>query len=330
VTKHDDQGNPPGILDDLLEDILPIINDRLAEAGVKLQQRPLQAAGLFVEKWVVRVDNDTTDNFLDKPWFKTIYDLVVEWYHKRYGSAALEDTASSLLGIVLLFGSPAELRVPLSVAEHDVPGETIWLSLPDNVLPQEDVRRWFVSQPRWGDLGQDDVGCAIDDAKEVGRSLRSIHRSLTEASYRTDNERRLARTIENDLQDAARDVLAMSNGGRLTAVWKLHLATEKSLKVLLCNHNQDYPRTHDLRSLLSCATRLVSESLDPEDITVFPSDAEAVRARYGEGPSRSLAEVMDLYSATLRAAKGYTDLLRRKLRIGGARFLIRRFPWAAK
>lgn len=267
------------------------------------------------------------DHFAGRPWFKILYQRVEEWYQKRFGATVTESDEHVVSGVVMLFGTPVELLVPLTFTEVEKPGETFWLSLPDRVLPQENVLDWLSAQPSSENLPQGELEELVARATTVANNIRSIHRKLSDADYISQDAQRLAKTIDDNFYEAVRDILSFTEEERLTAIWELHMAMEKSFKVLLMQHRRQYPKIHPLRDLLSCASDLIDDAITPTLLDDFPSDREVIPARYAQGRPRTVEEVVRLYNLSLHVVKKCTDLLSQRLNISHARFLIRKAPW---
>lgn len=106
-----------------LSKALVLIDRHLAQGGVQIRVRPLQAATDYVKFFITAVevgdevsftDNDDPKNFLNSDWlqdvwtadwFKELYAEVWEWYEKRY-PAAFEKDDRSISGVILVVDTP--------------------------------------------------------------------------------------------------------------------------------------------------------------------------------------------------------------------------------
>ena len=70
-------------LANFLEYQLPIFDELLAEEQMPLHQRPFAATIQFVTYCIVEIEGDDKNNFLEKAWFKSFYQLVSGWYSNR-------------------------------------------------------------------------------------------------------------------------------------------------------------------------------------------------------------------------------------------------------
>ena len=126
-----------------LEYQLPIFDDILAEAQKPLSERPLAAAFYFVDYCIVDIKGDSKDNFLEKEWFKSIYKLIKQWYDDRYGSARKYSKDSFALGVALIYKTPFELKIPLSIAQEWEGNDKRWFCHPTSVHENENVFDWI-------------------------------------------------------------------------------------------------------------------------------------------------------------------------------------------
>ncbi len=119
---------------DFFEYQLPIFDEILAQTKTPLRERPLHATLDFVEYCIVEIRNESKEDMLEKPWFKFFYQKVSEWYYRRYGDAMKAKNENCAASVVLVYGTPFEVRIPMSVdGEWKSPTER-WFCWPNEVL----------------------------------------------------------------------------------------------------------------------------------------------------------------------------------------------------
>ncbi|MCH8021254.1 hypothetical protein IH785_15505, partial [candidate division KSB1 bacterium] len=72
---------------------------------------------MIIEHCIFDSKGKSLENYLETPLFAHLYKLVAEWYDQRYAEAMKADLDSSILGVVLLYNIPFEIRVPLTFTE---------------------------------------------------------------------------------------------------------------------------------------------------------------------------------------------------------------------
>jgi len=112
-----------------------------------------------------------------------------------------------------------------------------------------------------------------------------------------------------------------------TSYWEIHLAIEKTVKLIILKNGRDHQNKHSLDKLCKIANNIKGIKLDCRIFSSFPSDNEAIKQRYGEGSYFTIQEaVNNLISANAVISK-LTNLLKRQFIMNNARFLIALPPW---
>jgi HEPN domain-containing protein len=161
----------------------------------------------------------------------------------------------------------------------------------------------------------------------AGQSLRTIALNLHSATLEGKPDQRMAETVLTHL-GAAAEYICAGNPDRLSlAAWELHLALEKTMKLLLRQHQAKVSNTHDLGKLLRLlATNRLSTPLDGR-VASLPTDKQAIKHRYSEIRPRSISAIMKEYRTVLSLALAYSTKMERRYTMNNAKILIRRGPW---
>jgi HEPN domain-containing protein len=165
------------------------------------------------------------------------------------------------------------------------------------------------------------------DIIAVANSIRSLRVNLTTATKEPETIRKLADGIPPHIYKSANDILRMSAASISSSVWELHLAMEKSLKVLIRQKGGIPDNAHDLTNLLNMANGLQGVSLDPGLLCGLPSHHEAISHRYGEAPELAIDRASTNYRLSLTVVTEVTAALSRKFFMKNAKFLIKLPPW---
>ncbi len=308
--------------DDFLQEHLAFFDDLLSSTNVPLHQRPLRAALLFVQYCVIRVKGeDDKEHALGKRWFKPIYEAVGKWYADRYG-AALEKKDNRAPGLVSIFNTPFRIDVPLTLAE---PAEDhmVWVTFPNEVLPGEQVLKWIVAPPNLERLGNSEREELSNTITEIATATRSIRINVMTASDPGKDLQLFISSIPLHIERCVEDILKGNWASLGLAVWEMHLAVEKSLKLLIRQHGGNPENIHDLVKLAELATQLSGVTIDLITLNKLPSGREAVQARYGEGRVRSLQELVGNYRIALLLISRVAKSLKREIAMNNASFLVR-------
>lgn len=313
-------------LKEFIEYQLPIFDEILAERQKSLSERPLAAAFYFVNYCIVEIEGDTKENFLEKGWFKSIYKLIKQWYKGRYGDALKITEDDIALGVVLIYKTPFQLKIPLSIAQEQEGDDKQWFCLPSSVLDGENVIDWIEHKPNIDNMSGDELKDLQKHISDIATNIRSIHVNLMTASLEK-NLHKISDTIQANLDKAVRDILSLEAGKISTSYWEIHLAIEKTLKLIILQNGRDHQNKHSLEKLCKIANNIKGITLDCSILSCFPSDNEAIKQRYGEGSYFTIQEaVKNLISANDVISK-LTNLLKRQFIMNNARFLIALPPW---
>ncbi len=305
---------------------LPIFDDILAESQKPLAERPLAAAFYFVDYCIVEIKGDTKEKFLEKEWFKSIYKLIKQWYHDRYGNALKANNDYIALGVVLIHKTPFQINVPLSIAQEKEGNDKRWFCLPISIQENENVFDWIENKPNLEQIPEADVAELKKNISEVATKHREIHVNLMSASLERSLHK-TSSTISAHLDKAVRDILSLDVGRISTSYWEIHLAIEKAIKLIILQNGRDHQKKHDLDKLCKIANNIHGISLEGTIFSAFPSDNEAIKQRYCEGSSFTIQEAVNNYISAGNVISKLTKLLKRQFIMDNARFLIAIPPW---
>jgi hypothetical protein len=315
-----------GELDEFLAEVLPGFDLLLAEQGVGLTQRAFRASVLVVKNCLAEIKGDTKDNYQSKPWFRALFQAVDRWYDNRYGNALQQKSVSTVSAVILAFGTPFRVDVPLVVNEPHLPDGTFWVGFPSAVSTDEDHMSWIINPPNFDSSNANEHGLVSSMLIEAATHLRATHVNLMTADLERES-RALAAGILPHLEKGALDISRAELGGRSTAVWELNFACEKTIKTFLKQRNVNPPLTHDIHRLHKLAVTYIGQNEMDSAVALLPSEKVAVKHRYAEISSPSLAETFSIYRAALTIVSGYSLNLMRKYTFNDAKFHFKSPPW---
>ena len=310
-----------------MDRFLPQIDALLAEQGSRISSRPFDAACIMVKNFIT-IEGETKDGFFTKPWFTPIYWSILEWYEDRYGNALALGSQPVGIGVIVVHGTPFEVRIPLILEKLEKPGELVWVTLPNGVLQEENVRDWVTTPPNWSSISSEDLVEVDNRVTSVGRRIRSIHMDLISVEYKSENGYSLAGTIEPLLYAAALKIVSSNYADSQLAFGDIQLAVEKAMKLTLIERGLHPPKTHDLERL---SQLLATQGLEinRDALNLLPSDEQILELRYGTR-CKNLGDVIMAYETMLDIVSPCTASLERSLVYDNPSFLMRIPLWAQR
>jgi HEPN domain-containing protein len=300
------------------------IDERLAAQNVPLESRVLLASALFAEHAIIDVPTEVKRQFFASPDFRPFYQFINGWYANKYGAALKGQGFGGLIGTVLHRGVPFELHIPSTTSKVETPGESAWLQFPASVSDGEVPTSWLVAPPNLEQMPTDEKEDFTRRIVATGTALRTIRLNLMTATLTDDTSREWKRHIVPHLTAAAKHIKEHAAG---IACWEVHLAVEKSLKLMALQKTGIYAKIHDLRKLLAQCPADLGKAVDASLLDVLPEEKAIMQLRYGEGVSIALEKVYEIYDAGLSVVAQCTGVLQRNAKIHDAAFLIKKPPF---
>lgn len=314
------------IFEAFLRETLPWIDELFSKDGRSIQDRPLAAAQIIVDHFIVNIEGDTKDGYLTKLWFAGIYQPVYTWYEKRYGKALTRSRKARTHGLVHYFGSPLLFQLPLVLSEPG-PDGTSWLRFPKEILPSEQPLEWIESPPPLDDIPVKQKEKLTVLTRQIATLLRGINNNINTAELKTSGHRALVGMVIRHLEKAAIDATADDPSASSLAIWELQMACEKTMKGYLAQRGVIYPETHDLRVLQKLASDQADFSDAKKAMATMPSERRVIAWRYSELPPPKPSEFFRIYGAALALCNIYASRMSRKYVFNNFAVQLRRPPW---
>lgn len=318
----------PRTLEAAVSELLPQIDEVLAERGEPLSHRPHRAAMMIVDHCIVDIQGESKEGYLTKPWFGSILAATIDWYSRIYGRAMLTPVGLVHTAAILIRQTPFLLNIPLSRSTAQAADYTFWVTFLANVQPDEDPLEWIADPPNLSEVPEHQRQEVTQRASRTAEDIRQTWNVLLSADHVSERARRHAALVLPHLESTARliakhDPLALSS-----AIWDANFAAEQAIKCyLLQDMATSVPNTHDVKALHNLArwnSPLPKPLLDSIDL--MPSGSDAVRHRYSELGTPSLFAVFDLYAASQTICRHYVQALPRKFLLENARFKMQAPP----
>jgi hypothetical protein len=198
--------------------------------------------------------------------------------------------------------------------------------MPNGTLEQENVFDWIKSPPNFKRMSAEELLSLEAELKEISCAIRSLWINLMTATVESDNLHNLAESIPSHVEKSANDILNASQAGISSSFWELHLAMEKSLKLLILQKGSRAPRTHDLKELCKKANETAGVFINIGLLKNVATHQDAIRHRYGEAYEVSLEQALFNYKNSLFVVRHVTGALSRQITMDNAQFLIRLPP----
>lgn len=304
---------------------MPEIDAALAEANVAVPDRKRRAAFVFVNHCLT-IEGGTKDKFWEKRWFAEIYCAIEDWYKGAYGGA-LADERDQLMGFVILNQTPIMLEIRQTLSQPSDTKNRSWLVFAVESLDSEALSDWLPSGVDCSRLLGGVYRQAEASVRSVVTRLRSINNNLMTASIEDSAVQRSRSSVRFHLEKAAEDCVSNKPERLSMAMWEIHLAVEKTIKLLLAANKIDFPPTHELKELRKLSYQAFDSSGLDQQFTVCPKAKAAISYRYCESDPPSAADVEAYYRAALAIIDEFSYALPHEIRARNARFELKMPPW---
>lgn len=306
-------------------DAMEIIDPILAEKEITLTSRPISAALMFVEHFIVEVSHGNKKYPFDEDWFAVIYHHVRAWYEDTYANA-WNNVPKGMTGAILVRKIPTAFQVPNTKSRVEVEGETSWIIFPSKIDDDENPQKWLINPPNLDRLDQSEKEALSADMLTVASCLRQISVFVNTCQDPHPDFFNISRGILDELEAAARCLVSNTFGSIQSSIWSMQMALERVLKSLSIQQRGEFRQTHDLFSLYD-DLRDVSELLDRDSLKQFPRWRENVSRRYSLGEDADLENAFELYKFCLRFIRDAAELLEREIGILDGGFLVKKPPY---
>ena len=312
---------------DLLREALPCIDQQFTKDGMAVSSRPLAAARIIVEHFLVERKGDTKENYWTKLWFKGIYDPIFRWYEARYGEHLTRSQHEQTRGLVLYFGVSLLFRMPLVVQDPLGPDGTTWLHFPREVLAQERALDWIESPPPLASMPAKRKNALEDSTRHIANALRAININLKTADLEETRLRAMASSVLRHLEKAAIDAAAEDHIASSQAIWEIQIACEKTMKTYLAQKRITFQQTHDLRLLQKLAVDSAGFDHTEVPMASIPTKERVIAWRYSELEPPKSTEFYRCYEAALTLCRIYANQMSRKYSFGNFAVQLKCPPW---
>jgi HEPN domain-containing protein len=312
---------------DHINEHMPHIDEMLAEQNVPIHKRFYVAGKFFVETAVLDSTFKSNSALLESEVYQeNILPLFNDWYFEKYGDLAKGYNKNSYLGMALVYGQPVELKIPATTSEVVEEGKLSKMTFPDHLQSSENFEELILPKFSFDRMEEESVKELREQVEKVVALTRTINLDLNMASNLNQLASNMAQGIWVHFEKAMSDILTLKSELASIACWEIHLAIEKSLKVLIHSKTGNSKHGHNLNDLINFLNKYES-GIDSSKLSILPSDKDAIKLRYSE----MIKQPIQAYNYYLVALEFVADIVSRldhKIGIKNGSFTIKMAPWA--
>lgn len=306
--------------------IMPDIDEAFNTQNIPIHDRYMKAAILFVEHFIESSSFETNDELMrDKAFFEGVVPLFMQWFHEKYGELARPPQQRSAKGIITSYAQPIKISIPLTTSEATNNG-TSWIRFPDKIDKNESIESFFDKKVPLNILNENQYSTLKEEVSGLVSIIRAINLNLMAAENLDVETTSMMGGIWSHFEKAVDDIISFRSERVSVGCWELHLAIEKSFKVLIKQKTNKKEIGHNLISLHKKAKSFCPE-LDLTLLESLPTDKDAIKLRYAE-QSRNIQDALVFYKNALQIVLCLTNKLARKYSLNNAGFEIKKSPWA--
>lgn len=306
--------------------IMPDIDEAFNAKNIPIHDRYMKAAILFVEHFIESSSFETNDELMrDKAFFEGVVPLFMQWFHEKYGELAKPPQQRSAIGIITSYAQPIKISIPLTTSEPTNNG-TLWLRFPDKIDKTESIESFFDKKVPLNILNENQYSTLKEEVSDLVSIIRTINLNLMAAESLDAETTSMMGGIWSHFEKAVDDIISFRSERISVGCWELHLAMEKSFKVLIKQKTNKKEFGHNLISLHK-KVKLFCPELDVTLLEFLPTDKDAIKLRYAE-QSRNIQDALVFYKNALKIVLCLTNKLARKYSLNNAGFEIKKASWA--
>lgn len=306
---------------------MPHIDEILAKQNIPIHKRFFVAGKLFVETAVLDSTFKSNNDLLESEVYReSILPLFNDWYFEKYGDLAKGYGNDVYVGIVLAYGQPVELKIPATTTEVVEEDKLARMTFPDHLQESEKIEELIQPKFDLGKMEEESVKELRDQVTKVVALTRTINLDLNMASNLSQPAFDMAQGIWSHFEKGISDILTLKSELACIACWEIHLAIEKSLKVLIHSKSGKSKHGHNLDELIIFLNKYES-GIDSSRLSKLPSDKDAIKLRYAEMIKQPI-EAFNYYLVALEFVGDIVSRLEHKIGIKNASLTLKMAPWA--
>lgn len=310
-----------------VDKVMPLIDELLSKSGIAIHRRFMLAGRLFVNYFVEKSTFNSKEDLLSSEAYRVIFlPIFNDWYCDKYGELAKEPGSDIYCGLVLAYNTPVRILIPATTSRVVEPGKLAKLTFPDRLEDYESIEGMLQTKFDLEKMSESEKSEFKRHSAKVVGLIRSINIDLNMASNLTSEAENLSKGIWSHMEKAANDILTLTPERASIACWDIHLAVEKTLKVLINEKKGKLEYGHNLNELAEKISD-VEPDINEHMFRYLPSDKEAIKLRYAE-LIKSVTDAVSYYHESLEIISIMASKLEPKFGIKNSSIKLRLAPWA--
>ncbi|MDZ7852157.1 MAG: hypothetical protein U5L98_05760 [Halomonas sp.] len=314
-------------LRELIYEAMPFIDELLAESEIAIHKRFMLAGEIFVDHFVEKSTFDSKEELLRSEAYRVVFlPIFNDWYWDKYGELAKGPGGDIYCGLVLAYNTPVKILIPATTSRVVEPGKLAKLTFPDSLEDYESIEEMLQTKFDLEKMPEPEKSEFKRRSERVVGLIRSINIDINMASSLPPEAEKLSKGIWSHMEKAANDILTLTPERASIACWDIHLAVEKTLKVLINEKTGRLEYGHNLKNLSDKLSE-VEPDINEHMFRNLPSDKDAIKLRYAE-LIRSITDAASYYNESLEIISIVASKLEHKLGIKNASIILKPAPWA--
>lgn len=309
-----------------IDEIMPNIDEVFTTQNIPIHDRYMRAAIFFVENYIELDTFESSSEIIKHEAFsKDIVPVFMQWFHEKYGELVRPPHQKTATGIITSYAQPLKVDIPLTTSEATDKG-TAWLRFPDKLGDSENMESFFDKKVPLNILNEEQYSKLSDEVSELVSTIRTININLMTVDGLDADTSNMMGGIWSHFEKAVDDIISFRPERISVGCWELHLAMEKTFKVLIKQKTSKKAFGHNLIKLYKEIESFCPE-IDRSLLASLPTDKDAIQLRYAE-QSRDFQDVLVFYKKALKIVYSLTNKLERKYKLNNAGFEFKQAPWA--
>ena len=257
-----------------IKEHMPYIDEILAEQNIPIPERFFSAGRLFVEIAVMDSTFESKKELLESEVYQEcVLPLFNDWYFEKYGDLAKVSGKDVSSGIVVVYGKLVAVKIPATTIEVLEEGKLARMTFPDHLQESEKIEALI--QPKFdiAKMDESSIEELRDQVAKVVALTRSINLDLNMVSNLIQPALAMAKGIWSHFEKGILDILTLQSERASIACLEIHLAIEKSLKVLIYSKTGELKKeqkNHDLKGLIKFLENY-ENGIDSSKLSNLPS-----------------------------------------------------------
>ena len=302
----------------ILDSWIKLFDEKYTAERLDIPSRPYIATHDFFENAISGIQNSTKEDQLQPPFFSYWYDMVYEWFYKKYGAALNKKTESDFIkSFIIIYNMPYLINIPKKIIEKEN-DEKYWLIFPNNTHDNEDILKWIANPPNIQNHEKEKFKELIKKKTDI---LRNININLMSTHLENDECNNMLMTIFTQLESLVQDVLNSKKCEFSDSIWQISLAVEKILKVSTFSNRGSFRRIHNLQELLA-DFRSAFPNVHIGEILTLPHNNKSIDYRYGKKIINNIEDAEKIYCEAITIINTALSSIEKKIKMNNTKILI--------